>query len=118
MTKTFINRPRGVGKTQQLKLFFHENKHKYDTIYVIGQNESSTAQLYNYFKDYHSDVVTCVRGVIRLKKILVLLDEPYLLSIEKQMAIEEELNASDCCDYDMYGIGTVPGANGFARFVK
>lgn len=113
----FKNRPRASGKTQELKLFFHENKDKYDTIFVLGHNRSSTGELSYYCKKYHYNVVNTLRGNRHTNEsILCLLDEPYLLDLNKQQDIEQELMYSGGT-YDIYGIGTLPSPLGFAKYI-
>ncbi len=109
--REILDRPRMSGKTATLKLYFHENKHKYEHFIIIGHNNESTNNLLNYFKEYTDFARTNILySVNEFKNTLVLIDEPYLIRIEKQFSIAKELERleKENIKLDILAIGSKP----------
>ena len=114
-----ISRPRASGKTRDLKLYFHENYDKYEYIVIVAHHAKQTDVFYRYVRPYDrkDKVRLCSRGLPRKSKVLVLIDEPFIMDIDRQNNIVTGLKMCDL-DYDIYGIGTEPTREGFGKYIK
>lgn len=124
MNIEFKNRPRCTGKTTELKLYLHEHCREYDKIVIVGHNYTGASSFFRYAKYYCSYVIsssTCdnLRGT-RQAKILVLIDEPFLISKERQSDILHNLGIlkHKGCDITVFGIGTKESQSPFDKFVS
>lgn len=127
------SRPRRTGKTEELKLLILEENYKYDKVVYI-HTSAGCDRLYRYFSDlYQHDTITdsffdklCIsnlsnfsiifRGVSN-KKILLVIDEPYLFPENKQIELLNEIESSRIT-FDIIGIGTLPDQRLFRDFIK
>lgn len=121
-----IDEPRRTGKTTRLRLYAHENVTSYDAICVLGHSDNSTRESLRYMENnlqiskeqriYGS--VDSLRGSIN-RKILILIDEPFLMDFDKQATI---LNMLDILklrnEIEVYGIGTRARVLPFDKFVN
>lgn len=105
-----IDRPRQTGKTSFLKLKVHESAIDYDLVVVLCSNYRQTHELEQYFKKYNFknvlfdvDIPLGFTG----QKILILLDEPFSIDLEKQAKlIESFMIYSMSNTIKVWGIGT------------
>lgn len=126
MKINLLDEPRCSGKTTRLKLYAHENAQRFDDICIMGHSHSSTHGLVAYARTYigalkHQRVynsVDAMRGLTR-SKILILIDEPFLMDDEQQARILAMLEILELENtIEVYGIGTRPTVSTFEKFVK
>lgn len=103
-----IEQPRATGKTQKLKLKFHEERMNYDMVIVMGHSNSSTMMLYRYCLEHCGYAEDRIPRGISNKKILVLIDEPFIMDKHKQsdMFYQMRILEGHGNTFDVWGIGT------------
>lgn len=126
MKTNLLDQPRCSGKTTRLKLYAHENAQRFDDICIMGHSHSSTDGLVAYARTYisalkhqrvHNSIDTM--RAIRQSKILVLIDEPFLMEDEQQSRIIDMLEILELRNtIEVYGIGTRPTVSPFDKFLK
>ena len=126
MKTNLLDQPRCSGKTTRLKLYAHENAQRFDDICIIGHNHSSTHGLVAYARTHISALkhkrvynsVDTMRGLTR-SKILIIIDEPFLMEDEQQSGILTMLGRLELRNtIEVYGIGTRPTVSPFDKFLK
>lgn len=106
-----VNKERQSGKTSFLKLQLHENINLYNYVLVLGWDYRRTIELKKYYQLFYRGIFHELMDIAKFKdqNILVLIDEPFLISPEKQEELLKFFKARAVHNYiKVLGIGTKP----------